>query len=143
MRAEIRRIDLTTDPATVEAWPSIDWLASPSRFDVSAPQNPAPRGRSGLWDAMAHAVQRAREASRTAGGDLDADRVTLAVDAPHLAYLARVAAGAADAADEAPSAAVIPVDDARPATSTEPASPGWSAPGDGGRATEPTSVIQS
>ena len=114
MRAEIRRIDLTTDPATVEAWPSLDWLAAPATFDVSVPENIAPRGRSGLWDAMAQAVQRAREASLTDGGGLDADVVTLAVDAPHLAYLARVAAGAADVDDDAPGAEVIALDDARP-----------------------------
>jgi hypothetical protein len=113
MRAEIRRIDLTTDPATVEAWPSLDWLASPSSFHLETPQPVAPRGRSGLWDAMAHAVQRAREASVTDGTDLDADVVSLAVDAPHLAYLARVAAGAALTDDDAPNAEVIALDDAR------------------------------
>jgi hypothetical protein len=115
MRAEIRRIDLTTEPATVEAWPSLDWLESPSpsTFNVETPENVAPRGRGGLWDAMAQAVQRARQAPLTDGADIDADMVTLAVDAPHLAYLARVAAGAAHADDDASSADVIALDDAR------------------------------
>ncbi len=118
MRAEIRRIDLTTEPATVEAWPSVDWLATPSPLESDAEAASAPyvgpHGRSGLWDAMAQAVQRAREASLGEGDDLDADVVTLAVDAPHLAYLARVAAGAAQADDDAPSAEVIPFGEARP-----------------------------
>jgi hypothetical protein len=113
MQAEIRRIDLTTDPATVVAWPSIDWLAR-STFDVSVPDHVAPRGRGGLWDAMAQAVQRAREASLTDGGGLEADGFALAADAPHLAYLARVAAGAAETDDDAPGADVIALDDTRP-----------------------------
>lgn len=90
MRAEIRRIDLTTQPVTVEAWPSLDWLSAPP---VDAAATSGPKGRGGLWDAMAHAVQRAREASTAP------DNASPAADAPHLAYLARVAAGARAASD--------------------------------------------
>jgi hypothetical protein len=81
MRAEIRRIDLTTEPVTFEAGRLLDLVAAPA----------APRGRSGLWDAMAHAVQRAREASFEQAGE-DAEVLAPPLDSPHLAYLARVAA---------------------------------------------------
>jgi len=110
MRASIRRIDLTQQPAGVDVWPSVDWLAG----DVEADDNQArrvagPRGRGGLWAAMASAVARAREAS-TADTDPEeledlgtmdepyptAEVIDLAVEAPHLAYLARVAAGTDD-----------------------------------------------
>jgi len=114
MQAEIRRIDLTTEPATVDAWPSIDWLASTAgSFGATASEHVAPRGRGGLWDAMAKAVQRAREASVSDEVGMDAEVVTLTVDAPHLAYLARVAAGAAHADVDGPGAEVIALDDAR------------------------------
>jgi len=114
MQAEIRRIDLTTEPATVDAWPVNDWLASATgSFGAIAADHVAPRGRGGLWDAMAKAVQRAREASVSEEADMDADVVTLALDAPHLAYLARVAAGAAHADVDGPGAEVIALDDAR------------------------------
>jgi hypothetical protein len=101
MRASIRRIDLTQQPARVDAWPSMDWLSG----DVAEPV-PAvgPRGRGGLWTAMANAVARARQASPAdsandlfaVGADLRPEPtqvIDLAVQAPHLAYLARVAAG--------------------------------------------------
>jgi hypothetical protein len=89
MRARIRRIDLTRSPVTYELWPSVDWLAPP------APPV-APRGRGGLWDAMANAVAIAVEQSTGAAHDNedaeDAEVIELARQAPHLAYLARVAA---------------------------------------------------
>ena len=101
MRASIRRIDLTQQPAKVDVWPSMDWLSG----DVEEP-TPAvgPRGRGGLWTAMANAVARARQAAPAesandlfaVGADLrsePAEVIDLAVQAPHLAYLARVAAG--------------------------------------------------
>ena len=97
MRASIRRIDLTQTPATVEAWPSIDWLSQEPDSTTDTP--PAgPRGRGGLWAAMASAVARAREASAS-GTDADApdaaaepaEVIDLVAEAPHLAYLARVA----------------------------------------------------
>jgi hypothetical protein len=116
MRPTVRRIDLTQSPTAVEVWPSLDWLeptgeAAPRRRSVtfgsapsSAPTLRGPQGRSGLWDAMANAVQRARESSRTDSGlgcdDLDpfdelegdgAEILEMTVDTPHLAYLARVA----------------------------------------------------
>jgi hypothetical protein len=114
MRAEIRRIDLTTEPVSFEAWPSLDWLASPSPIadEVKAPYV-GPRGRGGLWEAMANAVQRAREASVSDDGEADAEVVTLSVDAPHLAYLARVASGGARGHDDARGADVIALDDVR------------------------------
>ncbi len=94
MRASIRRIDLTEHPAKVEAWPSMDWLSG----EIADPGPRTPRGRGGLWTAMASAVARAREASGpTPVTDLrepaGAQVIDLAVEAPHLAYLARVAAG--------------------------------------------------
>ncbi len=106
MRASIRRIDLTQQPAEVDVWPSMDWLSA----DVSEP-SPAvgPRGRGGLWTAMANAVARARQAAPAdSATDLfaedrsqpvadlrsePAEVIDLARQAPHLAYLARVAAG--------------------------------------------------
>ena len=100
MRASVRRIDLTTDPAGVEFWPSLDWLADDGSLNpstaVSTPRpGHAPQGRSGLWDAMAQAVQRVREVSLANAGDRDhgsdAQVIEFAPDAPHLAYLARVA----------------------------------------------------
>jgi hypothetical protein len=87
MRASIRRIDLTQTPAEVDVWPSIDWLTE----DVETVVPSAPRGRGGLWDAMASAVARAREASATEDFGDGAGVIDLAVEAPHLAYLARVA----------------------------------------------------
>jgi hypothetical protein len=98
MRASVRRIDLTTDPAGVEFWPSLDWLAGdPTSPEVAAEAAPVagPQGRGGLWDAMAQAVQRVREVSlATAGEGNDAQVIEFAPDAPHLAYLARVACSA-------------------------------------------------
>ena len=109
MRASIRRIDLTKSPAEVDVWPSIDWLSTDSEADAGevSPLT-GPRGRGGLWEAMASAVARAREASTVAeqtdggvsasrgsaargGGDGQAEVIDLVVEAPHLAYLARVA----------------------------------------------------
>jgi hypothetical protein len=109
MHAEIRRIDLTTDPATFEMWPSLDWLSHEPEVPTG------PRGRGGLWDAMAQAVQRAREASvdvETGAGD--ADVIPLATDTPHLAYLARVAGGSRSGCDDGRPAEVISLDDLRP-----------------------------
>ena len=108
MRASIRRIDLTQQPARVDVWPSVDWLAVPD--EAPEPRRiQGPRGRGGLWAAMASAVARAREASTADTdpaelgglGTLDephasAEVIDLAVEAPHLAYLARVAAGTDD-----------------------------------------------
>ena len=109
MRASIRRIDLTKSPAEVDVWPSIDWLTTDSEADPGdvSPLT-GPRGRGGLWEAMASAVARAREASTATGptdggvsasqgndarggGGGQADVIDLVVEAPHLAYLARVA----------------------------------------------------
>jgi hypothetical protein len=88
MRASVRRIDLTTDPAGVEFWPSLDWLAD----DAPAVDSfTGPHGRTGLWDAMAQAVQRVREVSLANANGGDAQIIEFAPDAPHLAYLARVA----------------------------------------------------
>ncbi len=109
MRASIRRIDLTQQPARVDVWPSMDWLSG--EID-EVPPAIAPRGRSGLWTAMANAVARARQASAPTDSsdpvasdshrdlfdevslvDDGAEVIDLATEAPHLAYLARVAAG--------------------------------------------------
>jgi hypothetical protein len=99
MRASIRRIDLTTEPATVDVWPSIDWLAE-TPTDIQEVPMAAPRGRGGLWAAMANAVARARESSTlppvgapAAEPQRQAEIIDLVLDAPHLAYLASVAAG--------------------------------------------------
>ena len=103
MRASVRRIDLTTDPAGVELWPSLDWLAnectptvaSSSAARLAHPSGPA--GRPGLWAAMAQAVERVREVSLAGPDDgldrptTDAQVIEFAPDAPHLTYLARVA----------------------------------------------------
>jgi hypothetical protein len=114
MRASIRRIDLTTSPATVDVWPSIDWLARSTDETPGATMEDeacaGPRGRGGLWAAMANAVARAREAS-TADAYGDADVIDLMPDAPHLAYLASVATGTEH--DEAEDADVIRFDDRR------------------------------
>jgi hypothetical protein len=110
MRATVRRIDLTSDQAVVEMWPSLDWMSQ----DPAADQRPAgPHGRGGLWDAMAKAVQRVREVSLTDGPDgRGAEIITLAPDAPHLAYLARV--GSSDrAGGSLPGADVIALVDRR------------------------------
>jgi len=119
MRASVRRIDLTTEPAGVEFWPSLDWLAGdPTSPDlIGDPAHPAgPQGRGGLWDAMAQAVQRVREVSlATAGEGPDAQVIEFAPDAPHLAYLARVA-GSVEGGDEnldLPGADVIAMVDLR------------------------------
>jgi hypothetical protein len=95
MRASIRRIDLTQAPAAVDAWPAVDWL-NPESTSETTPS--APRGRGGLWAAMANAVARAREASSStdepfaADADVEsAEVIDLVAEAPHLAYLARVA----------------------------------------------------
>ena len=87
MQASVRRIDLTTDPVGVEFWPALDWLAGDEA------RTTGPQGPSGLWDAMANAVQRVREVSSGGGssGGADAQILEFAPDAPHLAYLARVA----------------------------------------------------
>lgn len=100
MRASIRRIDLTQEPARVEAWPSLDWLSGEV---IAAPRTP--RGRGGLWTAMASAVARAREAScPTPVAELRVEEhaqvIDLAREAPHLAYLERVAAGNQGLVDE-------------------------------------------
>jgi len=119
MRASVRRIDLTTEPAGVEFWPSLDWLAGdPTSPDlIGDPGRPTgPQGRSGLWDAMAQAVQRVREVSlATAGEGADAQVIEFAPDAPHLAYLARVACSAdgGDDRPELPGADVIALVDLR------------------------------
>src|SRR4051794_31095354 len=100
MRASVRRIDLTTDPAGVEFWPSLDWLSDDGSPDTTSTSRrttrpgAGPQGRSGLWEAMAQAVQRVREVSLASAGDhdgVDAQVIEFAPDAPHLAYLARVA----------------------------------------------------
>jgi hypothetical protein len=94
MRASIRRIDLTQQPAQVDVWPSMDWLSGDLDAPSEAPRGP--RGRGGLWTAMANAVARARETSEPGPVKDLFDRgeiIDLAVEAPHLAYLARVAAG--------------------------------------------------
>jgi hypothetical protein len=102
MRASIRRIDLTQSPAVVDAWPSVDWLSSEPDSTGAAPL-PGPRGRGGLWAAMASAVARAREASTSSLDESDssvstsaghAEVIDLVTEAPHLAYLARVACNA-------------------------------------------------
>jgi hypothetical protein len=113
MRASIRRIDLTKSPAEVDVWPSFDWLTTDSEAEArEAGPLTGPRGRGGLWEAMASAVARAREASTATeqidGGiaagrsDGQAEVIDLVVEAPHLAYLARVACDVdRDDADEA------------------------------------------
>ena len=119
MRASIRRIDLTTSPATVDVWPSIDWLAGGTDETPGATMEgeacAGPRGRGGLWAAMASAVARAREASSTdadrIAGQADAEVIDLMPEAPHLAYLASVATGTEH--DEAEDADVIHFDDHR------------------------------
>jgi len=113
MKATVRRIDLTQDPAEVEVWPSLDWLAEQH---VANEGVTGPQGRSGLWDAMAQAVQRVREVSLAGADELaDADVIGLATDTPHLAYLARVASGGetVDGSDELPGAEVISILDSR------------------------------
>jgi hypothetical protein len=106
MRASIRRIDLTQSPAVVDAWPSVDWLSSEAD-PTGVASLTAPRGRGGLWAAMASAVARAREASTSSidgSGDTataeamagPAEVIDLVTEAPHLAYLARVACNADD-----------------------------------------------
>jgi hypothetical protein len=96
MRASIRRIDLTQSPATVDAWPKGEWL-SPEPAASTPSTSIGPRGRGGLWAAMASAVARAREASTAGETGLvepsagSADVIDLVAEAPHLAYLARVA----------------------------------------------------
>jgi len=121
MRASIRRIDLTTSPATVDVWPSIDWLAQePDEKTTGGTMGDetcsGPRGRGGLWAAMANAVARAREASTaepcgTTGSRGDAEVIDLVPDAPHLAYLASVASSSDH--EEAEDADVIHFDDRR------------------------------
>jgi len=133
MRPNVRRIDLTQTPTAVEVWPSLDWLELASdrarSADVigfaDAPRRSstvgAPHGRSGLWDAMANAVQRARESSLgEAGHGLDdgddergADVIEMTVDTPHLAYLARVACSGARSRDDLPGAEIIALVDGR------------------------------
>ena len=132
MRPNVRRIDLTQTPTTVEVWPSLDWLDAVSdrrrRADVvelaDAPRRSSafagPRGRSGLWDAMANAVQRARESS-LGDGDRDeiddpqgsADVIEMTVDTPHLAYLARVACSGPRMRRDLPGADIIAFVDGR------------------------------
>ena len=83
-----------------------------------------PHGRSGLWDAMASAVQRARESSlgnamdddhqtEVDAADFDAEIIEMTVDTPHLAYLARVACSNGTGRDDLPGADVIALVDAR------------------------------
>jgi hypothetical protein len=83
-----------------------------------------PHGRSGLWDAMANAVQRARESSLGSAMDddldtalehagIDAEIIEMTVDTPHLAYLARVACSNGTGRDDLPGADVIALVDAR------------------------------
>ncbi|HVN52591.1 MAG TPA: hypothetical protein VMT43_14240 [Acidimicrobiales bacterium] len=120
MRASIRRIDLTQSPATVEAWPSIDWLSQEPDSATGSPAN-GPRGRGGLWAAMASAVARAREASTSGTPQGDpatvevapepAEVIDLVAEAPHLAYLARVACSSEREDDDV--ADVIDFDTAR------------------------------
>ncbi len=135
MRPTVRRIDLTQTPTAVEVWPSLDWLDPSTGRRAArelADRSPlfdgvrsrtsrvaGPHGRSGLWDAMANAVQRARESSLSG---LDADEWTEAEDAeiiemsrdtPHLAYLARVACSRGTGRDDLPGADVIAFVDAR------------------------------
>ena len=82
-----RPSDASTSPQTptaVEVWPSLDWLEpTAGRRDavratsrsVALAVGRGPHGRSGLWDAMASAVQRARESSlATAIADDDRSR---------------------------------------------------------------------
>jgi hypothetical protein len=131
MRPTVRRIDLTQTPTTFEVWPSLDWLepttveATASEtvpFETARPRSTqvgGPHGRSGLWDAMASAVQRARESSlgEVATDDQhdlgDAEVIEMAVATPHLAYLARVACGDPGGRDDLPGADVIALVDAR------------------------------
>ena len=113
MRATVRRIDLTQDPAEFEVWPSLDWLAEQQDADD---RFAGPKGRSGLWDAMAQAVQRVREVSLAGADDLaDAEVLGFASNAPHLAYLARVAStcGGRDDNEALPGAEVISMVDSR------------------------------
>jgi hypothetical protein len=96
MRASIRRIDLTQQPARVDLWPSTEWLSADIGLTKPAPVGP--QGRGGLWVAMARAVARAREASMTTSwpDGSTAEALALADPAPHLVYLARVAGGVDD-----------------------------------------------
>ena len=127
MRPTVRRIDLTQIPTAVEVWPSLDWLEPTSGSGVHpAAATGAPHrlpattfrgGRSGLWDAMASAVQRARESSLHES-DLDdghqgAEVIEMTVDTPHLAYLARVACRDVSRRDDLPGADVIALVDSR------------------------------
>jgi len=92
MRASIRRIDLTQQPARVDLWPSTEWLSAD--MGLTEPTPVGPQGRGGLWVAMARAVARAREASMTdPWSETGPEMADLGAPAPHLAYLARVAAG--------------------------------------------------
>jgi hypothetical protein len=120
MRASVRRIDLTTDPAGVEFWPTLDWLAGNGPAEAADPASPeraiGPQGRGGLWEAMAQAVQRVREVSlATSDEQADAQVIEFAPDAPHLAYLARVACSADGDDDRShlPGADVIAMVDLR------------------------------
>ncbi len=132
MRPTVRRIDLTQTPTTYEVWPSLDWLEPTSveatrsetlPFDTARPRSSqvgGPYGRSGLWDAMASAVQRARESSlgelATDDDEHDqcgADVIEMTVATPHLAYLARVACGDQRGRGDLPGADVIALVDAR------------------------------
>ncbi|MGZ4707108.1 MAG: hypothetical protein ACXWBN_00030 [Acidimicrobiales bacterium] len=138
MRPTVRRIDLTQTPTAVEVWPSLDWLEPtgaprarrrPLPLDAAPTAVPSvggPHGRSGLWDAMASAVQRARESSlgesiadhddTGRSSDIDgADVIEMTVDTPHLAYLARVACSSGTGRDDLPGADVIAFVDARTA----------------------------
>jgi hypothetical protein len=120
MRPTVRRIDLTQTPTTVEVWPSLDWLEPTA---ATAPRPPvfgaSPRRRTGLWDAMASAVQRARESSLGDAGPTGDDRpdpcgdvIEMTHATPHLAYLARVACGDPTRRNDVPGADVIAFVDA-------------------------------
>ena len=93
-------------------WPSLDWLAE--RQQRSEDSSSGPRGRTGLWDAMAQAVQRARQVSlATSRGPVagepttHAEVIELTVESPHLAYLARISSSADGGRDDLPGADVI------------------------------------
>ena len=132
MRPNVRRIDLTQTPTAVEVWPSLDWLeptaqprpaARPAPFAAVRSRASSSRGslgRGGLWDAMANAVQRARESSQGESiSECDpwdssgADVIEMTVDTPHLAYLARVACTSDKGREDLPGADVIAFVDAR------------------------------
>jgi hypothetical protein len=96
MQPSISRIDLTQSPASIDAWPSIDWLTDDAdggreSEPATADRVPGPHGRGGLWAAMANAVARAREASTATARSHSGEVIDLVAEAPHLAYLARVA----------------------------------------------------